>query len=203
MESYGAFKTFPILSTARCLLVEPKNDHATDLFKIFGDHETMAYMQSPPVTRLEQCAEMLTEWHTDYEDSKAVRWAIIQKEDTDTCIGVMALHYWSRENRRIEIGAYVKKAYWGQGYAREVTAPVIDFAFTVLNINRLELRCDPRNTASTVIAANFGMTFEGILHEHVFVEDTGFVDEAVYALLKKNYLKTLPASDNNTKKQEE
>lgn len=201
MEDSAIFQTFPLLSTSRCLLVEPIRIHALDLFEIFGDDETMAYMQSPPVSRVEQCIDLLVEWQAEYDNSKAIRWAILLKEDPEKLIGILALHYWSRENRRVEIGAYFNRSFWGRGYAHEVTALVIDFAFNVLSINRLELRCDPRNTASTVIAEKFGMTFEGILREHVFVEGTGFVDEAVYALLKKNYIQTITATVDNSKNQ--
>lgn len=187
MALYTVFEQFPILTTTRCRLVKPQLDQAQDLYEIYGDPQTMAYMQQPCVADSIACEELIKKWQKDFDEKRGIRWAITRKEDPRRLIGTFALHYWSQVNQSIEMGADVNKGYWGQGIISEIVGPVLDFAFTNLFINRIELRCDPRNRASIKIAEKFGMRREGVLEEYVFVEGKGFVDEVVYALLKKRY----------------
>lgn len=181
------FSNFPLMETIRCRLIEPRMHHAHDLYEIYGDPFTMRLMQSPPVNSIKDCENLIGCWREDFKNQKGIRWAITMKTDPDKLIGTIALHYWSKKNRKIELGADIKKNMWGRGISTEVTAKIIDFAFTKLDINRCELRCHPENAGSVRIAEKFGMKLEGILKEYVFVQGKGFVDEAVFALLRKDY----------------
>lgn len=185
MSGYDCFSIFPVLETDRCHLVAPAEKDAADLFAIYGDESTMQYMQRPPVRSIIECCELITEWNENFQRQKSIRWAIKLKNNPTALIGTIALHYWSIHNRRVELGADINKLYWGKGISSEVTKEVIDFAFEKMDIHRLELRCDPRNTGSIVIAKKFGFVYEGTLRKHVFVEDKGFLDESVYSLLKE------------------
>lgn len=180
------FPVFPEVDTARCHLVQPTLDHAPALLEIFGDEETMRYMQSPTARTIEDCQARIKGWQHEYESGRNFHWAILPKNDPAQLIGIFALHYWSKARRSIEMGSYLHRRVWGCGFSTEVTREMIGFAFSQLDINRLELRCDPRNAASAIIAGKFGMRQEGVLREYAFVEGKGFVDEAVYSLLRKD-----------------
>ncbi len=182
------FEQFPCGETERCLLIQPRSEFAAQLFEIYGDNDTMQFMQRPPAQTVLECETLIAAWNDDFQCQKSIRWAIMLKNNPEKLIGTVALHYWSIQNRRVELGADINKLYWGKGISSEVTKEVIDFAFEKLNVNRLELRCDPRNMGSIVIAQKFGFTFEGTLREHVYVEGKGFVDETVYAKLRKDHL---------------
>ena len=50
------------LTTERCILKKPELENARDLFAIYGDEETMKYMQMPCVKSVEECTELLEKW---------------------------------------------------------------------------------------------------------------------------------------------
>lgn len=176
--------TFPVLRTERCRLVEPTTEHAPLLLGIFGDEETMRFMQSPPLEDLEACGRKLEAWGRDLEAGKGLRWIVLHEQ---VPMGVFALHYLSSHHKRAELGCYLHRSVWGRGFSLELTREVLRYAFEELHLHRVELRCDPRNAASMAVARKLGMTFEGILRDFVFVEGRGFVDEAVHALLASEY----------------
>jgi len=171
------------LRTARFILKQPSAENAADLFLIYGNRETMRFMQAPPAASVAECRELILEWNRRFCDGSSFRWGVFPSDDSNRMIGTAALHYWSRKNRRIELGADLNPDHQGQGIATEVTAALIELAFNALKVNRIELRCHPGNTASVVIAGKLGFRFEGILRQYVMVPGKGMVDEAVYSLL--------------------
>lgn len=171
------------LTTSRCVLRVPVPENARDLFEIYGDHETMIYMQTPPADSVEQCEELIKKWESQFKRGTSFRWGIFLIENPKVMIGTAALHYWSKDNSRVELGADLHRDYHSRGLITEVTSSLIDLAFDSLGVNRIELRCHPENTGSIVIAGKLGFSYEGTLRQYVFVPGKGLVDEAVYSLL--------------------
>jgi ribosomal-protein-alanine N-acetyltransferase len=176
------------LTTERFTLVRPRVEHVSTLLEIFGDEETMRYLQSPPARSREDCLRMLEVWYQECANGKGFRWVVLPKEAPEVPAGFFALHYISRQNRRAELGSYLHRRWWGRGLSLEVTREVLRFAFEDLDLHRVELRCDPRNEASMTIARKLSLRCEGVLRDYVQVEGKGFVDEAVHALLRSEYL---------------
>lgn len=91
--------------------------------------------------------------------------AICEKEDRNT-IGVTALH-------RVDLvsGAAVYSICIcdpdsrGKGYAREVTGTMLQYAFDVLNLHRLQLHVWEGNTAGVRAYEKCGFKKEGLLRE--------------------------------------
>ncbi len=171
------------LTTSRCLLRVPALENARDLFEIYGDHETMTYMQAPPADSVVRCEELIEKWQSQFKGGTSFRWGIFLRESPSVMIGTAALHYWSPENRRVELGADLHRDYHSRGIVTEVTSSLIEIAFHTMGVNRIELRCHPENTGSIVIAKKLGFSYEGTLRQYVFVPGKGLVDEAVYSLL--------------------
>ena len=171
------------LTTERCILKMIVRENAQDLFAIYGDSETMGYMQRSAVESVEECDEMILAWENQFLTGTSFRWGVFPEKSPTRLIGTAALHYWSRENRRIELGADLHRDYWRRGIMTEVTGRLIDFAFDSLKVNRIELRCHPENKGSIVIAGKLGFKHEGTLRQYVFVNGKGLVDETVYSLL--------------------
>ncbi|MBA4495739.1 GNAT family N-acetyltransferase [Paenactinomyces guangxiensis] len=59
-----------------------------------------------------------------------------------------------------EIGYWLAKKYWGQGYASEAAAAFRDYAFTKLKIKRLVCIIQPDHLASIKVAEKIGMSKE-------------------------------------------
>ncbi len=65
-----------------------------------------------------------------------------------------------------EIGYWVRTSLQRQGYITEAVKGTVDFAFTVLHAQRVEIRCDARNERSAAVARRAGFTYEGRLRNY-------------------------------------
>jgi len=81
-------------------------------------------------------------------------------------------------HRRAEIGYAQGRAYWGQGYMQEALKAVLNHAFEILNLHRIEADVDPRNAASVRTLERLGFQREGYLRERWQVN--GEIQDAFY-----------------------
>ncbi len=68
----------------------------------------------------------------------------------------------------------------------EAVRAMIRFGFEMMNLNRVEARCIAENIASARVMEKAGMTFEGILREHMFVKGK-YQDLKMYSILRKEW----------------
>ncbi len=102
-----------------------------------------------------------------------------------TLIGCVALLI-HREDRRAELGYWIGKPYWNQGYCTEAARAAIGFGFQHLGLNRIYAHHFVRNPASGRVLQKLGMSHEGRLRQHVRKWD-GFEDLELYAVLKDQW----------------
>lgn len=62
----------------------------------------------------------------------------------------------------MEIGYWVRLTATGRGYVTEAVRLLTRFALDVLEAQRVEIRCDERNTPSAAVARRAGYVFEGV-----------------------------------------
>jgi ribosomal-protein-serine acetyltransferase len=78
-------------------------------------------------------------------------------------VGGSGLHRMDWSVPCFEIGYWVRVSLEGQGYISEAVNGITQFAFNQLSAERLEIRCDARNTRSASVAQRAGYTLEGTL----------------------------------------
>lgn len=71
------------------------------------------------------------------------------------------LHRIDWDARRFEIGYWLRTSWTGKGIITEAVHGITDFAIQHLHANRVEIRCDSRNTRSAKVAERAGFTLEG------------------------------------------
>ncbi|QSO50661.1 GNAT family N-acetyltransferase [Alicyclobacillus curvatus] len=96
-------------------------------------------------------------------------------------IGIGVQH----EHARGELGYWIGRAYWGQGYGTEAARTVLDFAFDTLQLHRVYAYAMTSNPGSTRIMEKIGMKFEGVLRQHV-LKWGEFFDLAAYGVVKSD-----------------
>ena len=74
---------------------------------------------------------------------------------------------------------------WGRGLATEAGRAVVDHAFDVLGLNRLEADVDPRNVSSARVLERLRFRQEGLLRERRIVASE-ISDSALYGLLNRD-----------------
>jgi ribosomal-protein-alanine N-acetyltransferase len=80
--------------------------------------------------------------------------------DGDTHIGCAGLQVYDKKTGVYELGYYVRRAFWGQGLAKEAAKAAIDYAFGTLGFEALFAGHHPLNEASrrVLLSAGFSPT---------------------------------------------
>ena len=80
---------------------------------------------------------------------------------TKQVIGQVGLHQTIDHKKYWDMGYILKKAQWGRGYATEGAKACIDYAFEVLNADKVICDIRPLNTMSIAVAKRLGMIRKG------------------------------------------
>jgi RimJ/RimL family protein N-acetyltransferase len=84
---------------------------------------------------------------------------------------------------RAELGFFIDPAYWGTGLFSEAARLVLDFAFRVVGIHRIEARATVDNIRSNRALRRLGARQEGILRAS-FVCEGALLDQALWAFVR-------------------
>lgn len=71
-------------------------------------------------------------------------------------------------HHRAEIGYWIGKPFWGQGYATEAARRIVELCFEELDLNRVYATYFAGNPASRRVMEKAGMTYEGMMKQHAF-----------------------------------
>lgn len=107
----------------------------------------------------------------------------ITDKHTGHFIGSSGLHQIDWDARTFEIGYWLRTACTGKGYMTEAVEGITQFAIRHLQANRLEIRCDARNTNSAQVAKRTGFTLEGILRNNKMYEGE-WVNTMIFAKVR-------------------
>jgi ribosomal-protein-alanine N-acetyltransferase len=182
----------PSLATERLILRGLTLDDAADVFAFAGDPEMAAFVEWSPHATVSDSRNQIKRMLTQLVAGN-IHWGITDRED-GCLIGTCGFVAMSAAHRRAEVIYNVARNRWNQGIATEAAAAVIRFGFVDLELNRIEARCLPEHAASRRVMTKLGMTFEGILRQHVLMKGH-FVDLTIYSVLRTDrHTNTGPAS---------
>ena len=123
-------------------------------FDIFSDARTLKYWSRKPIRNREE-AKALVQQELDWSESeKCFNWGIALP-DSNLLIGKITLFQLDEQNRRAEIGYILDRRQWGKGYMTEAITCVLDHAFDVLQLHRIEADTDPENLPSLALLEKF------------------------------------------------
>jgi ribosomal-protein-serine acetyltransferase len=148
---------------------------------------------------VEQDRQRLRKWlpWVDYERSPADSLAYIQRtqqqfKDQESLqlglfyqgqlAGTIGSHTVNWPNRSVEIGYWLSSAWEGRGVMTRACRGLIQYTFTSLNINRVEIQCATGNVKSRAIPERLGFVQEGVRRESEWLNDH-FVDLVLYGML--------------------
>lgn len=85
-----------------------------------------------------------------------------------------------------EIGYWIGRPYWGNGFATEALGQVIKFGFEKLSFNKIHAHFMENNPASGKVMIKNGMKHEGTLKQHI-IKDGKYLDIILYGILKSEF----------------
>jgi RimJ/RimL family protein N-acetyltransferase len=117
-----------------------------------------------------------------FEEGEFYVWRVWEPDGP--LVGSVDLHAIDRSVPSCEIGYWLRSDRTGQGLALEFVATVVEIAQTVLEVERLEARCDVRNERAWRLVERLGFTFEGIARNDERDAAGALCSNRVYALVR-------------------
>lgn len=102
--------------------------------------------------------------------------------DDGKIVGSAGFHGIDWANMSTSIGYWVAQSHQRRGTVTAAVRALVDYAFGIWRLNRIEIRAAVENDRSRAIPARLGFTEEGVLRRSERVGDR-FVDHVVYSVL--------------------
>ncbi len=167
--------------TERLILREPQLDDFDRYWQMINDPVAKQYTGGvTKLTHHDRLELFKTEWLSEVKE-KPLEFSVIEKEK-NKYLGYCGFHYNEEMDCVAFLHGYCRDS-WGKGYGYEAAKVVIEYGFTVLNLEYITAFADNRNIASVKILQKLRMSYI----EQVVCSITGLVDK--YVLTKENYLK--------------
>ena len=103
-------------------------------------------------------------------------------------VGLISFIKTDKLNQKTEIGYWISKDYQKQGIVTQATKRMCEFAFTEMEMNRVQIRCAVGNLPSKSIPKRLNFVFEGIERQGERASEGVFRDLEVYSKLKDEFL---------------
>lgn len=177
---------FPILKTKRLVLRQFTPADAADVQRFAGDRDVASTTSNIPHPYLDGMAEeWISKHQQEFDEGTQVAFAIANQQDNNL-IGAIGLSSIDHEHEVAEIGYWIAKPFWNQGYCTEAGRAVLKFGFEELGLNRIHARHFKRNPSSGKVMQKMGMILEGCFRQH-YKKWGNFEDIVLYGILKHEF----------------
>ena len=184
---------YPEITTERLRLRGFRNTDAEAIVLLAGDREVAATTLSIPHPYPRREADRWIESHHQaFVDGERLTLAVTLR-DVGQLVGAISLTL-DGNHRNAELGYWVGRKFWGQGYATEAAAAMLEYGFEILGLNRIFAHHMRDNPASGKVLARVGLLEEGMLIEHV-LKWGEYKDLFLFGLTRDRYRATVHAGD--------
>ncbi|OLY91602.1 ribosomal-protein-alanine N-acetyltransferase [Cnuella takakiae] len=176
---------FPLLQTERLNLVEIKQAHLGDIFRLFSDEQVTRFYNVATLNKAEEAQKYVDWFCSRFKEKAGIRWGIAVKGE-DRIIGTIGFNNFTKKHRA-NLGYDLQSEYWNRGYATEAIKAVTAFGFKELEVNRIEAEVMQGNTQSESVLLKSGFTKEGILRAWMYWDNKHY-DMSMFSLLQSDVL---------------
>ncbi|HEY8108862.1 MAG TPA: GNAT family protein [Patescibacteria group bacterium] len=177
----------PVLETERLRLRALTMDDLDGFYAFVKETDVTDYMGRPPYESIDAARARIKERlekRFGYGPDRFT-WAVEEKA-TGRYVGEAGLHSVDKKNRRGELARGLVAEARGKGYGAEAGRAVLDFAFDVLGLNRVQAVTRTTNEASQRSLAGLGFSKEGTLRDYWTIDGKP-ATTCIYSLLREEY----------------
>jgi RimJ/RimL family protein N-acetyltransferase len=177
----------PVLPGAGVTLRELRTSDAASLLALLTTEEVTRFI-SPPPTTLEGFERFITWAGRERAAGRYLCYAVVP-DGFDTAVGLFQVRQLDPTFGTAEWGFALSSAFWGTGLFAAGAALVIDFAFDVIGVHRLEARAAVQNGRGNGALRKLGAVREGILRKS-FLRGGTYLDQALWAILPEDWYRS-------------
>ena len=185
-------QALPVLVGKSITLRELRASDAPALLTMLTSHEVAKFISPPPSTIAGY--ERFIAWtHQQRAAGNYVCFGIVP-HGMDTVVGLFQIHQTEPGFMTAEWGFALGSPYWGSGMFAEGAELVLDFAFEILGVHRLEARAALQNGRGNGALRKLGAVQEGILRRSL-LRNGEYLDQVLWAIIDsdRRHLRTYGA----------
>ena len=177
----------PLLTGNLVSLRELRASDAPALFAALTSQQVSKFISPPPAT-VEGFGRFIN-WAIRQRQSGQYLCFAIVPHGSDTPVGIFQVRSLEPAFGTAEWGFALASECWGTGMFTDGATLVIDFAFDVLGVHRLEARAALKNGRGNGALRKLGAVQEGVLRRS-FLRNGEYLDQALWTILQDEWLQT-------------
>ena len=162
--------------------------HAEPVYHLIDENRNYLNQWLPWVEHMQSITDFknyISKTKNQYNAGTDIAFVIIYKNEPAGRIG---LHYIDLQNKSASIGYWLGQNFEKKGIIITCCKELINYAFSTLELNRLEIKCGTGNLKSSAIPERLLFKKEGIIREGEYVNNT-FIDLFLFSMLKNEWVK--------------
>jgi [ribosomal protein S5]-alanine N-acetyltransferase len=178
------FTMFIRLETERLIIQPFVKENAPRISELANDKDLASILGLPHPYQLKDAEEWIAIQPEQIRKGTEYPLTITHREFGEV-IGTITIRI-DKSNNKGELGYWIGKEYWGNGFATEAVNKMIDFGFNHLHLNKIWASAISRNHASSIVLQKAGLQKEGVLRQNRLLHGK-YEDVDVYGLLREEY----------------
>jgi RimJ/RimL family protein N-acetyltransferase len=174
----------PVLRSGKVTLRELAATDAQALWAFINSAEVTRFLSPPPSTVVG--FERFISWTQRQRVVGAQASFAVLIDGFDAPVGLFQLRQLEPGFRTAEWGFAIGSAFWGTGVFRTGAELMMQFAFDVIGVHRLEARACVQNTRGNAALRKLGATQEGVLRRS-FLRNGEYLDQALWTVLEEDW----------------
>jgi [ribosomal protein S5]-alanine N-acetyltransferase len=189
-------RKLPVLNGEHITLRELRASDAPSLFSLLTTQEVARFISPPPSTV--EGFEKFIAWTLRQRTAGTYACFAVTLKGFDTAIGIFQVRETEPGFGTAEWGFAIGSPYWGTGVFEEGAQLVLEFAFDMLNVHRLEARAAVRNGRGTGALLKLGAVPEGVLRKS-FLRNGEYLDQVLYAIVEDDWRASRDTSSHTSR----
>lgn len=185
-EQYEKSEGFIILRGNSLSLIPLEEKYLDELLSFSANPEIWKHLPREIYSR-----EAMLQWYYQAKEDEAAGKAIpflIQANHTLEIMGSTRILDLDDANRKAEIGwTWINPKYFGTKVNTEAKLLLLNYAFSVLGLNRIQFRADERNVRSRRAIIKLGASFEAVLRNFKQRRDGSVGNGILYSILSSEW----------------
>ena len=177
----------PTLGCDGFTLRELRLSDAPTLLALLTTEEVTRFI-SPPPTTIEGFERFIRWTEREREAGRYLCFAVVP-DGYDSAVGLFQVRQLDQRFDTAEWGFAIASEFWGSGLFSKGAAAVLEFAFEVVGVRRLEARAAVQNTRGNGALRKIGAMQEGILRKS-FLKGGKLIDQALWAIIDEDWYRS-------------
>jgi ribosomal-protein-alanine N-acetyltransferase len=180
-------KSLPVLQAEGITLRELRISDAASLLALLTTEEVTRFI-SPPPTTIEGFGRFIQWALRERENGRYACFAVVP-DGYDTAVGLFQVRQLDPDFGTAEWGFAIASEFWGSGLFVAGAELVVEFAFDVIGVHRLEARAAVENGRGNGALRKIGAVQEGILRKS-FLRGGRYLDQSLWAILPDDWYRS-------------